>query len=342
MLSVPLPRASIKRFLYRSLVLLIVSIGSNSCLYACNIPVFRYALERWQSDDCEIIVFHNKKLSDQELAIIDSWEKQTASGGGNSNGEIILVDANELKDKSHRELYGDLQKNGVSLPHVLVRTDVGGGREVNLWHGTLDAAKNFPFFDSPARKEIGRRLLSGHSVVWLMIRSGNKDLDKAAKKSTESQFADLSKNIPLPEGIGLPGSELYSDIPLVLKFSLVEIDANDPKERFLTNLLTGLRNEDVDSGQPLLIPIFGRGRALEVIPADEVTPALMRDLTLFLCGACSCQVKERNPGFDLLTSIDWESELFGGDENRPPDRSAQEGKNRKPILLTIPPGRKRK
>ncbi|MCA9031320.1 MAG: hypothetical protein KDA66_10950, partial [Planctomycetaceae bacterium] len=51
-------------------------------------------------------------------------------------------------------------------------------------------------------------------------------------------------------------------------------------------------------------------RALEVIPANRLTPPLVNDLCYYLSGACSCQVKEQNPGFDLLTSTNWETALF--------------------------------
>ncbi len=59
---------------------------------------------------------------------------------------------------------------------------------------------------------------------------------------------------------------------------------------------------------PVVVPVFGRGRALEVIPAADLTGSLIEDLTLYLSGPCSCQVKERNPGFDLLMATDWERE----------------------------------
>jgi len=57
--------------------------------------------------------------------------------------------------------------------------------------------------------------------------------------------------------------------------------------------------------------MFGRGRALEVILANVAKPTLNEDLTSFLSGACSCQVKEQNPGFDLLLSVNWDGELHG-------------------------------
>ena len=64
---------------------------------------------------------------------------------------------------------------------------------------------------------------------------------------------------------------------------------------------------------------------------------LMEDLTLFLSGACSCQVKEQNPGFDLLLSADWNAELFGEGVDPPAPRTTRDRDS--PTLLTIPPGR---
>ena len=120
---------------------------------------------------------------------------------------------------------------------------------------------------------------------------------------------ELPGKMELPEGIGLPGSELYSEVPLLLQFSVLEIDPSDPKEQFLVRQLSGFQAEAFAAGEPLIIPVFGRGRALEVIPASQLNAELIHDLTEFLCGACSCQVKEQNPGFDLLLSTNWNEAL---------------------------------
>ena len=144
----------------------------------------------------------------------------------------------------------------------------------------------------------------------------------------------------LPEGIGLPGSELHSEVPLLVKFSLLEIDPTDSREQFLVQLLTGFEPEAVSAGEPLLVPVFGRGRALEVIPAGDLNDRLIEDITLFLSGACSCQVKEQNPGFDLLMTEDWDTQLFGEDGPRPPPAKTVADRKKSPELLTIPPGRR--
>ena len=77
--------------------------------------------------------------------------------------------------------------------------------------------------------------------------------------------------IQMPDGIGLPGSELHSETPLLIKFSLIEINPNDEDEAFLMQSLSGFHGESNDGKQedptePLAVPVFGRGRALECYP----------------------------------------------------------------------------
>ena len=42
--------------------------------YACNIPVFRYALERWRPDDSEFLVFHPGPLAEPDLKLMDQFD----------------------------------------------------------------------------------------------------------------------------------------------------------------------------------------------------------------------------------------------------------------------------
>jgi hypothetical protein len=179
-------------------------------------------------------------------------------------------------------------------------------------------------------------LLAGHSVVWLIIGSSDEKKNESTRRMLQSQCESLAETIELPEGIGLPGSELHSEIPLLLKFSVLEIDRNHLKEGFLVGLFNGFQPAAFEADEPLVVPVFGRGRALEVIPSSDLNESLVNDLTAFLSGACSCQVKEQNPGFDLLLSVDWETELFGEGVAPPKERTQRDRK--RPDLLTIPPG----
>ena len=56
-----------------------------------------------------------------------------------------------------------------------------------------------------------------------------------------------------------------------------------------------------------MFPIFGRGRVVPPATGEEIQPEAIREMAEFLTGPCSCEVKEMNPGYDLLLSADWKS-----------------------------------
>jgi hypothetical protein len=76
------------------------------------------------------------------------------------------------------------------------------------------------------------------------------------------------------------------------------------------------------ANEPLAVPVYGRGRALAVVPLAEVDVPLIEDLSRFLSGPCSCQVKEQNPGFDLPLAVAWDARLFP-DAGPPPDTATR-------------------
>ena len=311
-------------------LLLVASVG-----FACNVPVFRYALERWQPDSCKLTVFYRGSLSASDAAIVDELIGQTSGSGGWANATVVRVDLSKA-DGSQQQLWNSLPVDAANqLPYVVTCATLVAGKDATVWHGPLETTKEVGILKSPARDELARRLLAGDCVVWLMIGSSDESRNAAVRKMLLGNFDPLARRIKLPEGIGMPGSELFSEVPLVVRFSLLEIDRADPLETFLVQLLSGLRPAAFGDGQPLIVPVFGRGRALEVVPADDFSLRLMENLALFLNGACSCQVKERNPGFDLLLSVDWNTELFGESEPPPAAKSSQE--RSKPVLLSIPP-----
>jgi hypothetical protein len=312
---------------------------------ACNIPVFRYALERWQPDRSQLIVYYDARLSTSQRQIVDHLEARTIDQGGYANAEILRVPVGSLaaateKSAQRDELIAAFDgPDDATLPQVVVRTKIGGRRWVSHWRGSLEELSTVDLLQSPTRRELSRRLLAGHSVVWLMLQSTDPQKNDATRERMETDLQKLAVAVELPEGVGLPGSELHSEVPLVVRFSLLEIDPNDPQEQFLARLFTGFYPDLVQQGEPLLIPVFGRGRALEVIPSADIDSPLTRDLTLFLAAACSCQVKEQNPGFDLLIDADWDSELFGTEGERPPPAKTVGDRSSAPLLLSIPPGR---
>lgn len=298
-------------------VVLAATVVLGSVALACNVPVFRYALERWKPDACEVFVFCDRDFDAQqqpELArlIAQAQEKR-------SNLSVTISQVGVDKKPRHAELWDTIrQLPGVKRPYVVVRTSVNDKQSVNSWHGPLANFKAEHLLDSPARQEISKRLLKGDSVVWVVLKSPVAERNSQIGQLLGNELKKLAKTTPFPDGLGLPGSELYSELPLLMQFSVMEVDPSDAREQFLVGLFSGFEPDAIKNQQPLVVPVFGRGRALEVLPADRLDAGMIGDLTRYLCGACSCQVKERNPGFDLLLQADWDRELFGASGELPP------------------------
>jgi hypothetical protein len=290
----------------------ILVIGSSliggSIASACTVPVFRFALERWAADKYLVIVYYNGHLTAEQNSAVSHLVEQSSAAGGPLNIEVIRYD---VASPPPGKLF-DIEPPSAdqSLPCVEVRKRLDWTHTALRWRGSfVDAIEQPGLFDSPARSEIVRRILEGHSSVWLLIAPEGQT--KELSEQLQAKLDGVTKNLTLPKGIGLPGSELYTSIPLEIRCSVLRISHTDPREQRFLKLLAASAPE-WKSDAAYVVPIFGRCRAMEVIPHWEIDEVAIEDIANFFCNACSCQVKQANPGFDLLASVNWEDRLFGG------------------------------
>lgn len=322
---------------------LLAFFASVTALPACSIPVFRFALERWSPDLFEVSVFYRGALNDSDQKRLNQLEDWAVHNGGNVNLEVVRCNLDEQVPEDLLALWKSLKD--ASLPTIVVRTPRKSSGQQIVWQGRLSD----PFLDdlatSPARHEITRRLLSGDSIVWLLVRGTDEEIAARARQTLDSAIAQISDEIELPPGVGSPGSELRTRIPLHLRFTVLEISADSRVEKVLVRLLHGSLRKSARSTESYVVPIFGRGRVLDVLPARELESESIGDLTRYLCGACSCQVKQQNPGFDLLCAMNWEGRLF--DENVDSAQIAstesvqlvtESTGDSEPVVIAIPPG----
>lgn len=315
---------------------LLAFMASTQTLSACSIPVFRFALERWAPDLFEVSVFYRGPLSDADAKRLNQLEDSAVFNGGQVNLEVVRCD---LDDRVPDDLLA-LRKSlkDATLPSVVVRTPRKATGQSIVWQGSLSD----PFLDnlatSPARRDVAQRLVRGDSVVWLLVRGTDQQQADRAKAALESALKNLADQIELPLGVGQPGSELRARIPLQLKFSIVEVSADSRAEQALIKLLRGGFAKPPLASDSYLAPVFGRGRVLNVQSAHEVDSDSISDLTRYLCGACSCQVKQQNPGFDLLCAMNWEERLFGETSDAAPDAASDSTSDSEATLIAIPSG----
>lgn len=267
-----------------------------STAYPCSIPVFRYALDRWPADGYRLEV-PQSAMSDPELAEL------LRNLGDDSPVNLEVVAPSDASPTISRLLFP--------------RSDAA------VWSGTLNPVTFKQLTESPARSEIAKRLLAGESGVWILIESGNKDTDDSHAARLEKRLAFLENVASLPTiDPSDPSNQLGPGPELRVKFSLLRVARADTREETLRAMLVGPSpDSSVNPTGPLAGVVFGRGRVLGFWPADELGDDSVDQACLYLLGACSCQVKQLNPGWDLLLSTHWDEELMKYSETHEPPSS---------------------
>ncbi len=296
---------------------------------ACQVPVFRYALERWPADSYGLAVFHNGPLSEEQQEIV-------ASVGYDVNLELFTIDTAKMT-AAQRVRFGDVRvESGRALARLYYPLESRQGDEA-LWEGDLTRQELARIVDSPVRRKIAKDILAGESAVWVILNSGNPEKDERVKKSLNKHLEAICQYLEIPEGVAGPGEldrvasgevamedVLRSTIPLKISFTTVSIDIKAPEEEMFVKMLTGFVPGLMEQypNQPLIFPVFGRGRTLDGIAEEMLTEELMASAGSYICGACSCEVKRENPGIDLVMSMEWDDAIEGSavvvDKQLPP------------------------
>ena len=280
---------------------------------ACNVPVFRYALERWPPAPYEVFVFHRGPLSaDSQAAVADLGTR----GRANADGGVInllVVDLDATPNAAIKKLWDAAP--GASLPWMIVRYPESVGVAESIWAAPLSRESAAAAVDSPLRRRIARDLIQGESAIFLLLECGNRAKDEAAAKLLETQLAQLEKTLELPQPApGQWNDPVYDEKgppAMHLGFCVVRLSRTDPAEQFFVRMLLGPKPPPQSAGEPIVFPIFGRGRALCAIMGEDLTADRIGEEAAFLVGPCSCVVKEQNPGVDLLIAVDWDAALAG-------------------------------
>jgi len=264
--------------------------------------VFRYALEKWPSDPYQAIVFHRGPLSAAQQATV----RELNEAGSQANVSVRTIDLAREPDAKLVEIWN--QAKGDTLPWVVLRFPSPTGLSSIVWSGALDTTATGKIVNSPARKDVAERLTQGESVVWVFLESGDAKKDDALAEMLEDRLNYLTATLKLPKLEAQDVAEKLVSIPeneLKLEFSMYRLSRKDPAEQVFVNMLLGTEPDLKLSNDPVVFPIFGRGRALYALVGKGIKRETIDLAAMFLIGQCSCQVKELNPGTDLLFATDW-------------------------------------
>src|SRR5262245_52089834 len=162
--------------------------------YACTIPVFRYALEKWELTPYEILVFHRGTLPADVQKTIKIWTKTPLK----ANVDFTLVDLDARVDPKLQMLW-KREGNDKQTPWMLVRYPVSRTEILTTWAGPCTKANLLAVIDSPKRQEILSHLKRGVTGVFVLLTSGDDKADKAVHDMALKELQALEKKIKLPE-----------------------------------------------------------------------------------------------------------------------------------------------
>lgn len=270
----------------KTLNIVVLSLGwVASATFACNVPVFRYALERWPADNFTVELLHRGPVP--ETNVVAALQKAADRAVANFTLTVTNV----------------LDSTNLPLPWMTVQFPEADQLEKPAWSGPFAAETGRLLLDSPARRELVRRIVSGDSVVWVLL-----DGDAAAAKLLDTELRKLQKEITVPE-VDPNDPRTAGNTNLTIAFSVLPVSRADAAEKFFVSMLLNSTPITNNTTGPVAFPVFGRGRVLTGFSGQALNAENITDASQYMCGACSCEIKEQNPGVDLLLAVNWEEAI---------------------------------
>jgi hypothetical protein len=233
-----------------------------------------------------------------------------------ANIEFTQIDIRGKVTKEQAKLLERYGK-GEKLPWMLVRSKAPDVPEV-AWSGACTIANLNALLDSPMRRTLLAHLTRGDSAVYILLTSEDEKADVATFAMVAKKLKQLEKAIPLPE-LKDDGPKLRLPVPLKMSLPLLVLDRRNSEEAALIRMLLAVEEGLDKVNGPMLFAIYGKGRVLPPLynhgEIANLNAKMLKHATEFLCGPCSCEVKDRVPGTDLLMKANWNEvfdEMFEG------------------------------
>jgi hypothetical protein len=284
------------------LMVLLVLVPASA--FACSVPVFRYALERWTADYYDAVLLHREQLTDDQKQLLNELRQEDSETDAFLNLRVLEADVNDTTDEKVKDLLKS-EELPEDLPILALWYPWARGRTPPIWQGQFTRSVVTAFLQSPTRQKLAERLMDGQTAVWVFVESGDAGKDKAAMqlldKELKATVEELKEMAPPPID-ELGGAELSYE------FSILPFSRTDPQEQiFLTMLLHSEPDLHEYEDEPMAFPVFGRGRVLCALVGAGIRADNIREITAFLTGPCGCEIKAMNPGVDLLMAANWDA-----------------------------------
>lgn len=268
--------------------------------WACDIPVYEYALYNWQRGSYYVVYFHRGAPADEDGPANAMLERLAGDEEGKANLYFKSVDVDRLDELPPDSVERDIWQWDVErkLPcHVVVAP-----HGVEFFAGRLSEADVRDMSESAFATEMARTLSQGEMGVLLVLLSGDEAADAKARKALDEAMAEAKQ--------------------MGEQAAVATLRRDDHKERWLVRQLLAVEPGLTERPEPMVFGAFGRGRVVEPCIGGGITSENLVQLIAFMNGPCSC-VTKTGVGVDVLTSFNWRAALSDEwDEEQPPTRSA--------------------
>lgn len=266
---------------------------------------------KWKPDYYRALVIYNAENpveSDEGVKAIQAKTEDRIKSPNLSLRKVDLTDKAKIDAKTAEVL--KILAPG-KLPFTMIYFPGNSEVENPLWTGRMTPEEADMISDSPARREMARRLLKGESVVWLLIESGIEYKDYRILKLLTEEIKTAGTGTPGAETPVLPESDVKKEgnkAKSQIKMSIIRISREDVAEKILLNILNGIEPEIMNvSNEPVLVPIYGRGRIFKLFPDDEINWENIRNTIESCSGKSAGSEKGPNSGAALLLSVNWDA-----------------------------------
>lgn len=274
--------------------------------WACDVPVFRYGLERWEADYYDVIVFHRGAMEANDEAALAKLAQRIEEEQSYANAILHVVDIEAAAAEGLMMPWGDQPEPG--MPHVSVRYPKARPTRPDMWSGPLSDFDLDALLDSPVRQEIAKRILDGHTAVWVLLGIGDPEKDDAAEEVLAAELDRMNETLVLPELTEESDFGAASKTPLPelrVAFSMLRLSRTNPEEDMFVRMLVGSESDLHTFDEPMAFPIFARGRVLYALVGKGINARTIGAACRFITGPCACEIKDENPGTDVLMNVNW-------------------------------------
>lgn len=285
---------------------LIFFLGCFSAAQACNVPVFRYALEKWPADPYTLVLY--QKAGTESSAEAEQWLREHLSAGTPINVQLQTVAVDSVFGvTAAAERITDLPWLEVYFPHRTAESRP-------IWSGVASAENFHSVLHAGLRSLLAEKLLQGDALVWLLLRSGKDSLDSQARDRLQAALERAQRELSIPDtGVDIHGNPIqvveFKHLPV--RFSLLELDRQSSDEAFLRQCLLQVEPDLSFFDEPTAFPVLGQGRVLYALVGSGINENNILESCRSAIGWCSCEIKEQNPGLDLLLAADWSHPSMG-------------------------------